>query len=303
MRLTMPLLVGLAVPAAGQELVWTGSLEAMRGEYVFTEPTTSFWFSNGLDLRLGAVRIGASLPIVLQNGAVVSRVGGMPLPTGGEQHGALRGRGGSGTGGSGGGPAGQGGAWIGPVAGDALAAAAAEAEDPIPIEPGAYEVAVADPLLTLGADVRVGSGALRSVFVAVNAKPPLRSVESGVGTGAWDAGAGAGVALSAAGLLVLLDATWWSYGDLSELELKDALSYGASIGSLVGDGPFGWSISLLGSTEIVDGIEPPISLGGDLLFTPPGRPALRAGVRVGLTEAAADVSGSVGWSVPLLIAP
>lgn len=292
--LAVSLLAGLALGASAQEIVWTGSLELARGDYVFSEPTTSFWFSNGVDVRMGVIRIGASLPLVLQNNAVVARVGGIPLPTGGERHGELGGRGGNGSDGSNNGPGGQGG-----TSGSIAGLAAAEVEDPVVIEPGSYEIEVADPLLTVGTDLRIESGPLRSVFLGASAKPPLRSVESGVGTGAWDAGVGAGVVISIADLLVLVDATYWSYGDLPELELKDALSYGASIGALIGDGPVGWSVSLLGSMEIVAGLEPPVSVGADILISPARGPALRAGVRAGLTESASNVSASVGWSVPL----
>ena len=281
-------LLGSAHSTGAQEVTWTGSLELTSGDYLFTERTTTFYLLNGLDARLGAFRIGVSLPLVMQDNPVVARVGPIPLPTGGEQHGELRGRGGGGGSGSGSS------ANRLPVDG-----AQSQGEDPIEIESGSYDLYIADPLLRLGLDLQPSSGPLRSVYLGASAKPPLKSVNSGVGTGAWDAGGGIGLTFVAGRLLFLLDATYWILGDLPELELKNALMYGAAVGSIFGDGPWGWSISLLGSTEIIEGVDPPVSLGANVLLTPSSGRSLRVGLRVGLTEAASDIGASLGWSLPV----
>ncbi len=286
--LVAALLLGSASSMRAQELTWTGSLEFASGDYFFTERTSTFYLMNGLDVQIGSLRLGASLPLVAQDNAIVAQVGGIPLPTGGEQHGELRGRG-TGTG-SGSGPS----ADRFPIASSTLAA-----DDPIEIEPGSYELYAADPLLSIGLDFDVAAGPLRALYLGASAKPPLNAEDSGIGTGAWDAGAGAGLTFVAGRLLLLLNATYWSFGDLPELELKDALTYGVGLGSVFGEGPWGWSLSLMGATEIIEGIDPPVSLGGDVLLTSESGRSLRAGLRVGLTEASSDFAASVGWSLPV----
>ncbi len=256
-------------PAMGQELTWSGSFDVATGDYFFDESTTSIYLQNGLGLQWDQFSIDISLPLVLQNNAVVTRVGGMPIPTGGDQRGDLRGRG-------------------GPTSLIELESASS------------YEFTVADPLISAGFDIDAGDRLLRTVHLGLSAKPPISDVDSGVGTGEWDFGASAGALLAAGRLLILFDATYWSFGDLPDLELKDAVAYGAAVGSAIGKSRFGWSMSLLGSTEIIEGIDPPVSLGGSLYLTSVSRRNLSLGLRFGLTESAADVSVSVGWGVPLL---
>ena len=96
----------LAVPsiAAGQAFTWSGGVDVTNGDYYFSERTTAVWLSNGLVFRQGALWVDASLPVLAQNSDAVTRVAGLPIPTGGSRSGDVAGRGdGSGSGSGGGG--------------------------------------------------------------------------------------------------------------------------------------------------------------------------------------------------------
>jgi hypothetical protein len=270
------LLVAAAASAASaQEIAWAGGLDATNGDYYFSERTTSLWLTNGLVVRSGVFRFDASLPVLLQNSDAVTRVGGLPVPTGGSRRGEVAGRG----------------------AGDGMGS---DRQRTIEIEePGSLEFDVADPLFAIGIDQPLGGLPPRSVRFGVSAKAPVRSVESGIGTGEWDFGVGAGTSISAGSLVILLDGTWWMPGDMPDLELNDVLEYGAMVGGRFGGDSLGWSLSVSGSTPMIDDVAGPVSAGGDLLLWSDGGSSLRAGVRFGLTESAADATATLGWAVPL----
>ena len=78
------LLTGWAAVAA-QDVRYSGALSYTGGRYFFEETTHSFYFGNTLALRLGSLELSLNLPIVVQNGGLVSLVGGIPVPTGGSR--------------------------------------------------------------------------------------------------------------------------------------------------------------------------------------------------------------------------
>lgn len=262
--------------AHAQDVTWSGGVDVTNGDYYFSERTTAVWIGNGLTARWDGFWLDASVPLLMQNSEAVTRVAGLPVPTGGARSGDVAGRGGSGS---------------GPGTGDMQRTIEIE-------EPGSLEVDVADPMFGVGIDL-IPEGSVRSLRFGVSAKAPVRSVESGIGTGEWDFGVGGGTSIATGSLLVLLDGTWWALGDLPELELKDVLSYSAAVGGLLGDGSVGWTLSVTGSTTMIEDVEAPVSLGGDVLFWSEAGSSFRAGLRFGLTESAADLAGSLGWSVPL----
>lgn len=263
-----------ASTASAQEIAWAGGLDVANGDYYFSERTTALWLTNGLVVRSGVFRLDASVPLLLQNSDAVTRVGGLPVPTGGSRRGEVAGRG----------------------AGDGMG----DRQRTIEIEePGSLELDVADPLMGFGVDLPIGGTALRSVRLGVSVKAPVRSVESGIGTGQWDYGLEAGGSISAGSLVLLLDGTWWMPGDMPDLELNDVLQLGGMVGGWFGDGSLGWALAVSGSTSMIEDVAGPVSAGGDLLFWSDGGSSLRAGLRLGLTESAADVAVALGWIVPL----
>ena len=295
----------IALGTAGleaQTLSYEGSLTFARGSYVFTQPTNSFWLSNGLSFRSGRILLSATLPVIVQNSGIVSFVAGQPIGTGGEDSGvvARRNKGepvgthdGSGRGRDGG-PA------------DGLLAAtvprqAVEPEDSSTVYfRDAYEIQVGDPLVSGFLELHAGAGFLRSLTLGLSAKAPVRSVESGVGTGAWDVGGGLSAAAGAGRNLVLADVWYWSYGDLPDLELDPGWMWGASVSRTFSGGRIALSASVAGATAMTETMEAPLSVGVGLMSLPRIGRAFSAGLWFGLTEASPDLSASVGWSLGLL---
>ena len=289
---------------AGQSLSYDGSLSFSRGSYIFTEPTNSFWFSNGLTLRAGRFTLSGSLPVIIQNSGIISFVAGQPVATGGEDSEAVGRRNkGEPVGthdGSGKGMDGRGSAAL-----VDLPLGRQGVEDPVDGDSstvyfrGTYEVQVGDPLFSGSLELFASPGALRSVTLGVSAKAPLRSVESGVGTGAWDVGVGASVAAGSSRNLFLADLSWWSYGDLPDLVLDPGWMWGLSASRSFSAGRVAVSASFAGATAMVETMDAPMSVGLGLMVLPRVGRAVSAGVWFGLTEASPDISLSLAWSLRL----
>lgn len=298
--LTVLVLVGLVPPpsVAAQSASYIGGITYSRGSYVFDQTTQSVWLSNGLSLRWRGLSLSATLPVIVQNSTLVSFVGGQPLPTGGEEAEAVRRRrpgetiesrrGGQGGNGGGGPGAGAGGRLVDESADTTLV-----------VFRDSFEMQVGDPFMSGALTVYSGTGLLRSVGLQVAAKAPLRSIESGVGTGAWDMGVGTSAVVGGGGLLAFADVSYWSFGDLPDMDLDPVWTWATSLSRAFSGGRLAVTASFTGSTSFVPSVEAPRSLGaGVLVFSPSGR-SLSLGVAVGLSEAAPDLSVSMGWSVPL----
>lgn len=290
----------LATPAAfAQEVTWSSSVAYTSGSYVFDDRYTSLSWLNALAFHHGRFRLSGSLPVVGQNGTAVSLIGGVPMPTGGPESWTVQRR--------------QSGQTIpvrpggrnsrmgsGAHNGTSLAVVTDSATDSMTVAgSGDYEITVGDPTFGAAFDLYEGRGSLRSFGVSAWTKAPIASVESGVGTGAWDYAAGASFSMSVGDVLVFGDATYWVLGDMDALELKDALFYSAAIGRRIGGD---WSLlaSLSASSRVVASLEPPASFGVSLSRAVDGRTYFNVGASAGLSESASDFSMYVGWSLRLL---
>jgi hypothetical protein len=273
-------------PLLGQSVRYSGSVSYSTGSYVFAERTHSFWLSTGLGVGGSKLSASATLPLILQNSGVVSVVGGQPVPTGGEGSGVVSRRSGDGPigtrrrdgGGSGGGML---------------------PTDSVVVFRDAYALEVGDPSLRVGYDAYSGLGFVRSVSLSLGAKAPLRGLESGVGTGEWDVGAGASVAMGVGSTWFFLDGAHWWFGDLPELELRDGVLYSAGVSRLFGESGTSVLASISGSSRIVPTAAAPLSVSVGLSrFLDRGR-SLSLGLTAGLSEASPDLSAYFGWSLPL----
>lgn len=269
---------------------YSGSLSYSAGSYVFAERTHSAWLTNGLTVAAGNFTASASIPVIVQNSGVVSVVAGQPVPTGGSGHAAVGGRAGDGTIGTRRRPGDMG---MGGV-GDATPTDSAliEFRD-------AYAVEVGDPYVRVAYDVFKGRGVVRSLSVSGSAKAPLRDLESGVGRGAWDFGAGASIAVGLGATWLFVDGARWWFGDLPDLELRDATSYSVGVSRPVGGGATSVLLGLSGSSRIVPTADAPLSASvGVSRFLESGR-SLSLGLGVGLSESSPGVSAYLAWSLPL----
>lgn len=271
---------------AAQSLRYSGSASYSTGSYLFAERTHSFWLSNGLSVSRGRLSASATLPLILQNSGVVSVVAGQPVPTGGEGSGVVGGRSGDGT--------------IGTRRRDGSGPGAGfTSADSVVVFRDAYALEVGDPSLRLAYDAFSSFGLVRSVSLNLGAKAPVRGLESGVGTGAWDVGLGSSVALGFGRSWLFLDGGYWWFGDMPELELDDGVIYSVGLSRLVGAGRTSVLVSVSGSTPIVPTASAPLSVSfGVSRFMESGR-SLSLSLSAGLSEASPDLSAHFGWSLPL----
>lgn len=287
----------LALPAVtprvgAQQLDYAGSLQTSAGRYVFDQTTYSHSLLSTLTLRGERWRLGGSIPLIVQNSTVLSYIGGQPLPTGGPNSGVMRTRepgeevpmrrrGGSGSG--------------------ALALAAFPAAidtAAIPPEPGDYALQLGDPIVTAGFDFVRSADARTLLSAQLMSKLPAASVSSGVGTGAADYGASLALTLGGARTSLFAEASWWTLGDLPDLELRDIVGGTIALTRTL-DTEGRWSVmgSASASSAILESLEEPVSAGIGVGYIPrPGR-AFFGGVSFGFSESSPDWSAYVGWSV------
>jgi hypothetical protein len=294
-------LLAVATGAQSQEVQLSTSLGYASGAYMFAEQFRTVSLLTSLSLRAGRLQLSGSLPVLAQNGTAVSYIAGVPVPTGGPDHAAVQRRQSGSTIGVRPGRRGRGG-----DANNALLGYSVLADpttDSVTVAgTGSYEVNVADPMVGASVAAYEGLGVVRSFGVDAYAKVPVASIESGVGSGAWDYGVGGGVMLGLGQSLVFANAAWWVLGDMPDLELRDALFYSLAIGRSLTPR---WSILAAGnaSTRIIDGSDPPASLNLLLSRRLSDGASLSLNAGVGLTETASAFTAGMGWSTRLLSAP
>lgn len=273
---------GFAARVDAQRMTYFGGVSYSGGSYVFDARSHTFFFSNGLRLDLGRVDVGVSVPLVTQNGGLITSVAGdVPLPTGGSQSGFVRDR-----------TSGQTlGTRKGRRSGDTMMA------DSTLVFVDEYSTELGDPYLSVSGELFSGFGTVRSFALRGSAKTPVADPESGAGSGAWDFGVGASAIVAAGGVLLLADAAYWWLGDMPDLELRDALSYalGGSVPAFSGRGSL--MLMLSGMSRTIEAMEPPLSLSASLSRFAGDRTYLSAGAGIGLTESAPDFSVNLAWSI------
>jgi len=289
-------------PAAAQQgpdLTYTGSLAYSTGDYLFTERSHSVSLLNGLQVRWDRVQISASMPVIYQTTPWITSSSGTPIPTGGPESGtvadSLMRRGG------GDGPSADvRGSVSGSMEGGRAQAARGQR---IPIEDDASydEMGAGDPMAGLSITaVREEDGAPVTLSFRGDVKMPVADVDAGFSTGEWDYGVGGSLSRQLGGqAYVFTDLEYWAFGDMPELELKDALGYAAGVGHV--SGSVGVSAMLSGYTRILEETDPPMTISGGVSVFPgeTGRTGISFTLSAGLTESSPDFSTSVGWSLRL----
>ncbi len=273
--LTAVLLVLAPAPLAAQGLHYEGSLGLSRGSYIFADPITTWSLQSGLALSAGRLTLRASLPLILQNSTLLTASGMGSVPSGGSNSGVVADSGRQGSGGGG----------MGMARGPVVVPSSAYT---------GYNLAVGDPLLQGSLQLLGGRTALG---ISALAKAPLADTAT-YGTGQWDAGAGVSLShIIGTTTLVGADLAWWHLGDLPDLNLRDPFQGSLSLAVLR---PSGWgaSLSLSGSTTVLDGYDPPVSATLSLLRT--GTPSWVLSAAAGLTETAPAFSLSLAWRARLL---
>lgn len=263
--------------APAQAVSWTGAVQGSSGDYGFGERTSSLSITNGLTLSAGRLRVSASLPLIMQSNPWVTQVGAGRFPYGGPRHGAsdsVSMHAGPGHGGGGGGPAGA--------------------------DTGSFDtIGIGDPLMFATLELARTARGNVSLSATTGVKAPVGSVSQGFSTGEWDYGGGLALSAGSGRALLLLDAMYWKLGDMPGLELRDGVSYGATVGTFVGRRRVSLLASILGSSRVTDAASAPVQLGVAVGYLSSARRSVNVGIYAGLTQSAPDISLTIGWGVPL----
>ncbi len=297
-------LPAVAVPLAAQRLEYSAALSAARGTFVFPEATTTWVLDQGLVLGADRWRLSVNVPLIRQNSSVVTWVGGLPLPTGGPNAGALRGRTGGGTipmqrrRGAGGGTMG---AARSPAAAlfaspAGITPAAATVDSGFVEAPGAYATRVGDPVLHAATELALGERGATRIGASLVAKLPVADPATGVGTGEFDYGAGLSLSFAGSRAFAFGDVTHWVLGDLPDLPLRDLTTGIAGAGIAFGEmGRVSLMATVSGATSAIAGVEAPVSVGGGIGLRVRERRSLTLTAAAGLSESSPDWSVAIGW--------
>lgn len=270
-----------AVQLQAQTLYYSGSLQYATGSYFFTERTGSFYFSNSLGVSSDQLSLYVSIPLIYQNTPWISytKTGAGLLPTGGPQSKLVDRRrqqaSGNGSGNR------------------------RNAIDPGLADTTSFsEAHIGDP--SVSANIQLWSSRSGQTNITSNwgLKFPLVDEDSGFGTGGWDIGGGLSWSQRfGQSYLLMISGMYWYLEDMDELDLNNLLSYSAAVGRTFSDGKLLGTVSLMGSTEIIDEVDPPINVGAGLNYRVSTATNLNTNILFGLTESASDVSIGVGCSI------
>lgn len=274
------LLLAAPVSLEGQQVHLEGGMGMSTGRYLFAERTTTWSTSAGLSVTHGPFTARISLPAYLQNSTLVAGSGTGYIPTGGSSGKAVADSGAARKG------RGSGGMNMA-VSGDPVEVPASATGD--------YAFAVGDPVGAVS--MRVLGGNRTSISLSGYLKAPVADTAT-FGTGAWDAGAGLSLLQNLGGRTFLgLDVSYWDLGDAPDLPLGGTLLGSGSLTRLVSDH---WALGISASvaTAVIEGYDPPLSLGASL-HRLGGGGGWGIYATAGLTETAADVSLGLSYRVRL----
>jgi hypothetical protein len=253
--------------ALAQEVAYTGGLQVATGRYLFETRTNSLYVLSGLDLSAGALRLGASIPVVVQSTPWIS-YGPVPLPSGGREAGEVTRQMGRG-----------------------------QHRIVLPVTGMDTHSGVGDPLVRADVELIRDARYRPSIRIGATAKPPLASVDDGFSTGEWDYGGGLYLSKRLGVHSVSADVAFWRFGDLDELVLEDAWAYALSYGRSLAAGHWSLLFSGSGYSTVIAGEDPPVQvgLGVGRIFSP--RRAMTGSLSLGVTDTAPDLSAGLGWRV------
>jgi hypothetical protein len=257
-----------AVPAAAGTFSYTGSLQMARGTYIFTQPTSGYFFFNGLTFSSKTFTLAATIPLIYQTTPYVSYTGVGVLPSGGTESSSVNQR---------------------------------QGREPV-LVPEVVEYkqyGVGDPVIMAGLTLVKEGRAMPAVQLSGQIKAPLADVSQGFGTGEWDYSAGVGLSKKIGNVFLFADVSYWILGDLPELELQNAWAYAFSFGHAFSGGKYAFMASYSGITEVIAGVAPPSSLGLGFSVRVGTGSSLMLNAAFGLSEASPDLSLSLGWSIGL----
>ena len=294
--LTVLLVVCLA-PLSAQQVHYEGGLSMSSGSYIFTERTTSWVLSNGLAINAGPFTLRGTVPVFRQNTTLLTSSATGLLPTGGSSSGVVAdssaARKGGGMGGGGGGNS------LLVAALPSFSETAAMAVDPVDVPISSvtgYRVTLGDPMINVST-ILTESGRT-SLSASIGAKFPLNDTTN-YGTGKWDVGGSFSLSHGVSNnVLLSADFSYWRFGDLPDLDLRDGLMGAASIAYL-GSSGWGGSGSVMAARSIVEGFANSYIVSASVTRLA-GLGALSMNLAAGLSEMAPDFTAGLSWRMAII---
>jgi hypothetical protein len=263
--------------ASAQTVRYNGSLQYATGSYYFTERTGSFYFNNGISISGDKSSISLSVPFIAQNTPWVSNVGSGILPTGGPKNSIVNNN-------SNGGMR-RGNRKIDLGTTDTL---------------NYTQANFGDPSLSASAELLSTENGAMTISINGGVKLPLANPQKGFGTGKWDWGGGLSWTQHiTTKTLLLVNGMFWKLGDMDDLDFNNIVTYSTALGQSFRDGKWMGIISFSGITQIIDEIDPPLTVGTGINMQASDKLSLSSNLTVGLTESASDLGIGVGWSLKL----
>lgn len=269
----MMLFVGLiTTDSSAQQVHYHGSIQFASGKYYFGETSQSMYLNNGVSVSYSKVHIGADLPYVLQNTPWISysSVGG--IATGGPQHGAVSQHTGKGQKGR-------------------------RTTIEIPDTASYTQSGFSDPTVNIRYDIFTSYNKHQMLSLTSAAKIPFAEPDMGFGTGEWDFSVGASFVSRTQNWFWNANAAYWYFGDLPELVLKEALSYGIGVGRSFVSHTLMTFLTFQGMTKVIGGTEAPLSTGVGLSYKVGPNATLSTNMAIGISEAMPDYSLGIGWNI------
>jgi len=251
---------------AGAQWSVNASMQGTKGNYVFTTITNSYYLYTGLRYRASKWNVSAILPIVAQNNDLVTRTGGMFLPTGGSHH---------------------------------------DQNGSVPSHHGSMMsqgMGASNMSMGLGDLYLIGERQLFGdylsgpvMFTNVQIKFPTANKAMNYGTGEFDFGMGLSLRQKLGSFAGFVDIGYLILGDPAGVTFKDPLTFGAGIGKFLLQEKLSLLLYYQGYSQILAGYAPPrqLSLGGSYRVNP--RVTLTGSGLVGLSETAPDFSFLTGF--------
>lgn len=265
-----------------QTVSWSGSGQFTTGSYFFEETTKSFYFVNGLRYTNDRLSLGANVPLIIQNSPWISYTAQGNIPTGGTQQGT-----------------------VGQKAGNRqqnnsgmIMGMGKHGKIQLPDTTSYNQMGVGDPWVNASYSL-LQPWSRTSIQLTASVKFPIASPAKGFGTGGWDSGGGFSISQRIREFFLLGDVSYWTFGDMEELELKDVVSYGFGVGHKSAYTNWILSGSFRGSTTLIEDIDPPMSINLGAGYTYPDSRSIHVLFLIGLTESAPDFSAGIGWNLLL----
>ncbi|WP_138429870.1 transporter [Fodinibius saliphilus] len=274
------LLIGMSNALYAQhKIYYSGSIQLAEGNYFFEKSTWSLYATNSITISALKFRVSVDIPMVFQSSPWVSynNVGG--IPTGGPQNSSVRGYARGGRHGN----------------GKTKRRAILVLSDTASYS----KFGISDPSVFGEYSLVQSESGATALNINFSVKFPFADPDKGFGTGAWDLGIGGSMVKRFGTWFISGNVMYWNLGDMDELVLENTWYFGASLGKEMLNGK--WTImgSVGSMSEVIEGIDPPITVGLGINYILSEQITLLVNAFKGFSEGASDLSFGGGCQIRL----